>query len=529
MWDKVTESILFAFTIVLLGYIWWKTRKEGFHNERGFRFVIVAALFLCLSVAIDLTDNFSSADKLVVLGDTDTALYLKRTGYLIGIISFMFGVVRWLPLASLGKQVQERKEAAQALEESEELYRSLVENAPLGIGIAGADGKLIAYNEAMLTPGGYSREDIERIGNVAHLYFDNDQRAEALGIFGKQGFLHRHEVRFKRKDGTPYEALLSLTQIHIKGEPCLQAVVEDVTERKRADQELKESEERFRQLEERFRQLIEQAGEGFFLHDKEGKFIMVNRRACEVLGYAHDQLMSLSVTDVEKNFSFGELSEAWENIASGEPATLEGVHERSDGTRFPVEVRVGKLEYQGQEVFLALARDITSRKEVEDALRESGERWQSLAENAPFFMINVDKDGTILYINRTFPNTSVKQVTGTSLYAFVPPEGADHFRSSLETVFEGKQAPIYESEGEALDGGSEWFEVRMGPIKKQGEVVAAAIIATDITERKNAEAALYESEERWRSIADNAPFFMINVDRDGTILYINRTVPPYES
>ncbi len=57
MWDKVTESILFAFTIVLLGYIWWKTRKEGFHNEGGFRFVIVAALFLCLSVAIDLTDN----------------------------------------------------------------------------------------------------------------------------------------------------------------------------------------------------------------------------------------------------------------------------------------------------------------------------------------------------------------------------------------------------------------------------------------------------------------------------------------
>ena len=253
---------------------------------------------------------------------------------------------------------------------------------------------------------------------------------------------------------------------------------------------------------------------------------MVNRRACEVLGYTHDQLLNLSVTDIEKNFSSDELSEAWKNMKPGEPATLEGVHQRKDGTRFPVEVRVGKLEYQRQEVFLALARDITSRKEVEAALRASEEKWRSLADNAPFFMINVEKDGTILYINRTLPNTSVEETTGISLYEFILPEGVDRFRRSLGMVFEGKQTPVYETEGVGFDGGSVWFEVRMGPIKHKGEIVAAAIIAMDITGRKDAEAALYESEERWRSIADNAPFFMINVERDGTIHCINRTVPP---
>jgi PAS domain S-box-containing protein len=93
---------------------------------------------------------------------------------------------------------------------------------------------LIAFNDAMLKPGGYTREDILKIGNVAKLYCDIKDRDAALAIARKQGFLDRHEVRFKSRDGGFYYALLSLRPIHINGNPCWQAMQEDITEQKLA-------------------------------------------------------------------------------------------------------------------------------------------------------------------------------------------------------------------------------------------------------------------------------------------------------
>jgi PAS domain S-box-containing protein len=135
-----------------------------------------------------------------------------------------------------------------ALTESERLYRDLFGNAPVGLGIADKNGNLIAFNDAMLMPGGYTREDIERLKNVAELYYDREERSKVLAIARKQGFLHRHRIQFKRKDGTPYDTLLSLRFIMYQGSPCLQAMVEDITERQKMEDALQMSEKRYREL-----------------------------------------------------------------------------------------------------------------------------------------------------------------------------------------------------------------------------------------------------------------------------------------
>ena len=144
------------------------------------------------------------------------------------------------------RDISERKKAEEALRQSEELYRALFDNSPLGICISDAEGNLMAYNEAMLRPGGHSREDMEGVGNIEHLYADPQERAQVHAIVREQGFLHRHEVQFKRKDGTYYHASLSLDSITFRGKPCLQAVVEDITERKQWEEALKS---RVRELE----------------------------------------------------------------------------------------------------------------------------------------------------------------------------------------------------------------------------------------------------------------------------------------
>jgi PAS domain S-box-containing protein len=133
------------------------------------------------------------------------------------------------------RDVTGRKKAEMLLRESEEQYRSLFNAIPIGVGLADPAGNIITFNDAMLHPGGYTQKDIQKIGNVVELYYDINERNNALSIARKQGFLHNHEVQMKRKDGRPYDTLLSLVPIEIKGQQCWQAMVEDITNHKKAE------------------------------------------------------------------------------------------------------------------------------------------------------------------------------------------------------------------------------------------------------------------------------------------------------
>lgn len=124
--------------------------------------------------------------------------------------------------------------------ESEAHYRTLFERAPIGIGVADLDGNLLLYNQAMLDPGGYTREDIAEIGNVARLYADPEERDRTLALAREQGHVYRREVRFRKKDGGSYDTLLSLTPVQIGGRSGWQAIVEDITQQKQAELEYTE-------------------------------------------------------------------------------------------------------------------------------------------------------------------------------------------------------------------------------------------------------------------------------------------------
>ncbi len=132
--------------------------------------------------------------------------------------------------------IAERRQAEEASRESERQYRVLIDNAPVGIGVTDEHGRLLAFNDAMLRPGGHSRADIGRIGHISALYYDAEERDEVRELLQRQGFVKGHKVRFRRKDGSPYWASLSLSQVTFQGRPCTQALVEDITERQRTDE-----------------------------------------------------------------------------------------------------------------------------------------------------------------------------------------------------------------------------------------------------------------------------------------------------
>lgn len=118
--------------------------------------------------------------------------------------------------------------------------------------------------------------------------------------------------------------------------------------------------------EQRFRALIDQAGDAYYLSDTDGRLLEVNEYACQSLGYTRDELLAMTVSDVDPEAQGARHQETiWENLTPGDPITLETTHRRKDGTTFPVEVRAVLVELEGQQYVQGLARDITARRQAE--------------------------------------------------------------------------------------------------------------------------------------------------------------------
>ena len=136
----------------------------------------------------------------------------------------------------------------------------------------------------------------------------------------------------------------------------------DVTERKRAEQELRASEARFRTF-------VDHATDAFLLLDEDWTVLDVNRQACAGLGYSREELIGRHKSDFDVSLDDTSIQRLKQRMIAGEAMTFETRHRRKDGTSFPVEVRVGQFE-QGGRRFLCLVRDITERKRAEDELRD---------------------------------------------------------------------------------------------------------------------------------------------------------------
>src|ERR1017187_1404401 len=118
-----------------------------------------------------------------------------------------------------------------------------------------------------------------------------------------------------------------------RGRPVRLVCMRDITERKRAETSLQASEERFRRL-------FNGAADSIILHDQTGRIVDVNDQTCELLGYPRQELLALSVLEIEVGVTPAELNRLWTQIQPGQALTVEGVNRRRDGSTVPVEVRV---------------------------------------------------------------------------------------------------------------------------------------------------------------------------------------------
>ena len=165
--------------------------------------------------------------------------------------------------------------------------------------------------------------------------------------------------------------------------------------------------------------------------------------------------------------------------------------------------------------------DITERKKAVEGLKESEQKWRSLAEDAPDVILTIDPDGTIQFLNRTVPPFTPEKAVGTSVYEYVPPDYQQTLRDALEQVVRTGETCSYEVAGCGPDGRTSWYQSRLGPIKKNGRVVAMTLIATDVTEYRQTVDALRKSENKYRTLLENLPQKIFLKDRSSVYVSCN--------
>jgi PAS domain S-box-containing protein len=259
--------------------------------------------------------------------------------------------------------------------------------------------------------------------SVQHYVVVLREEVRGYGRSYKRGFSEatawQTEARFRRRDGEYRWFLVRVTPLRDDAGRIIRwyATGTDIDERKRAEEALRESEERFRTL-------VDHATDSFGLVDERGIIVDVNREACESRGYRREEMIGMSVSELDPDVDLDAIQKRFE--AGEQVITFESRNRRKDGTVFPVEVRTRRfVSPEGRLFSLTLGRDITERKRAEDGhrqlesqrqvervLRASEERFRSLADSAPVLIWMSGTDKRCTYVNQrwlTFTGRSLSQ------------------------------------------------------------------------------------------------------------------------
>ena len=283
----------------------------------------------------------------------------------------------------MAHDITERRLAELAQQESEQRYRVLFEKNVAGVAISNMQGRVLDCNDAWAQILGYTSAEEIRGRAAKEFYFNSADREPLVNELGREGAFFSREVQLRRKGGTPVWVLFNCA-VHSSdgGAPVVQATAIDITKRKRAEEALRESESHFRIL-------VEQASDGIFIADTQGRYIDVNSAGAEMLGYTRDEILQLTTFDVLAPTEIPRLAPLMARFARGETVRSEWTFRRKDGSLFPGEV-CGKQLPDGR--LQGILRDLSERKQAEEAMRQSEERFRVALKDSPITVFNQDCD-----------------------------------------------------------------------------------------------------------------------------------------
>jgi PAS domain S-box-containing protein len=397
---------------------------------------------------------------------------------------------------------------------SPESVSQILRSSPIGISISRVrDGLIVDMNDEFLRILGFAREEaVGRTSEEVGLWVTPRQREEVIADFRARGRSSPRAIPMRRKDGTVVTILFSLSPVALGDEPHAIAWVMDITERLRTEEALRASEETWRTL-------AENAPVTILTVDRAGTILtfsrsLVGRDRREVIGRC---LHDFPVGPEERERSVALLHRVF---SEGRTVNFEIDVLKPAGGRVRMRNVLAPLRSGGEiTAAIGVGMDITERHEAVEALRASETRWRSLAENAPVVILTLDRDGTILSINRTITGRPVEEYRGRRPFDFLHPAYRERGKALIASVIATGRPATGEYPILRPDGSPHWFQVSIAPLAPGTAPERAILVATDINARRRAEEALRESEQRFADIVRSLGEWVWETDAGGRVTY----------
>ncbi|UCD83413.1 MAG: PAS domain S-box protein [Deltaproteobacteria bacterium] len=423
----------------------------------------------------------------------------------------------------IARDITEHKKADEEIKAEREKFETYIESMVDGLCVNDINGTIVQVNNAFIEMFGYKSPE-EMVGKTIFEYVAEEEIPRITERFmdtvkNKESGISGFEVICLRKDGSKFSASFNIRNIWEKKEYIGSiSVARDITVRKKAEEKLR-----------LLSSAIEQSSEGVAVYDLKGNLLFFNNAFASMHGYNSEELVGKNLSILHTHEQMQSVETSLQQIKETGEFSGEIWHVRRDGTAFPGLMQNSLLRDEAGNPFgmIGTLRDITDLKRAEEALRKSEEMWHSVVYNAPNVILIADREGIIQFINRTIPGYTVEETIGTKVYDYIPSEYHSITIEYIKQTFQAGEPNRFEIEGYGPDGSIAWYEVQIGPVKHNEQVVAVSLITTDLTSRKLAEEALRASEEKWHSVVQNAPNVILIADREGIIQFINRTVPGY--
>jgi PAS domain S-box-containing protein len=419
--------------------------------------------------------------------------------------------------------ITERKRAEEALRSAEAQYRSIVEQSLVGIYTI-QDEKFTYVNPKMAEIFGYAQDEIVSLASIYDVVVEGDRNKIAENIRKRlQGEVIsvRYTFRGKRKDGKLIDVEVHGTKAEFNGKATVMGVALDITERKLAEEEVRKAVVQLREEKAKTEAIIAAIGDGISIQATDFKILYQNEIDKDWVGDHTDEYCYRAYEQrnhvcegcpVAMSFKDGKIHKAERCVPR------ENGNSYFDITASPLRDSTGKI-IAGIEI----VRDITERKMSEEALKQSEEKYRSLVDNSQdgIFII---QDAKIEFSNEAFARMAgyaVEEVIGKHFQELVSPDDLEMVADRYQRRQAGEEVPReYEFRLLHRDGSTRILvKMNVGLITYRGRIASMGTVK-DITERKRAEEALKESEERYRRLVELSPYGIF-INKNDKISFIN--------
>ncbi|WP_210465512.1 PAS domain-containing sensor histidine kinase [Rufibacter roseolus] len=394
--------------------------------------------------------------------------------------------------------VTEQVITANKIEETESRFRHMVEQAPVGIALTRGIDVVIESVNAPMVRLMYKQKTEEVLGKKLIEVLPEVQNQPILAIV--KNVVQTGESF--RGNEVPVDLLvgenLKKHFINASYTPLIESgkvtgvihVALDVTEQVLARQKVEASQEELK----RFKFMADQAQDSFALMREDGSFAYLNKKALETWGYSEEEAPRLRVQEVEPLYQEEMFRQLFAEAQNKTIPQFETLHRRKDGHIFPVETRVVGLMLDDEPHLLAITRDITARKEMEAAVKESEERFRIMADAAPNMVWTISPEAELTYVNSyflSFLGIAYETALRDNWIPYVHPDDVDKAIQNLGEAIKNRGIFTIEHRMRRHDGVYRWLLSQGAPsYLPNGDIYSYIGSSIDITDLKQAEEAL---------------------------------------